>query len=201
MFFFFAKERAHPNRAHPNHQPLGLTCKGRECRGFNFFLRGGWEKGSIDIRHSYMEERYLFVSCSCLPTMGTREGRGYVATLILPHNGEPREGRVLQLYWSFPTMGTEKAGGSVAILILPCHEEPGRGDIAILILPDCGDGGGLERSILPHYGDPRRQNLSGHIGPPPPWGPFPAGIGPAPFRVGIWTGPILVGDIDWPLSG
>ena len=26
------------------------------------------------------------------------------------------------------------------------------------------------------------------------------GYGPAPFRLGIWTGPFSVGDMDWPLS-
>ena len=42
-------------------------------------------------------------------------------------------------------------------------------------------------------------------------GPFPVGdmdwplsnweYGPSRFRLGIWTGPFLVGDRDWPLSG
>ena len=27
------------------------------------------------------------------------------------------------------------------------------------------------------------------------------GYGPAPFRLGIWTGPFSVGDMDWPLFG
>ena len=79
----------------------GEGCTGWTCRVFNLDGGGGqWSpqkhgggKDSIDTHHSGIENRYRFVSCSCLSTIEPREGKGYVAVLVLPHHRDREKAR------------------------------------------------------------------------------------------------------------